>query len=78
MTELEVARAMHLSTTLEVECCGNCTNKFALKDGLPWAVFINGDKDQPHLRFFCSDECILVLMQPENCMGGGRDEENSL
>jgi hypothetical protein len=68
MTGFEAARARNLPPTLIIECAGNCTNTFALADGFPWPVIVEG-QETPHLAFFCSGLCVLKLMPPKSCMG---------
>ncbi len=41
-----------LPPQLEIECAGNCTNRFALVDGLAWPAK-PPDAETPVMIFFC-------------------------
>jgi hypothetical protein len=56
-----------LPPQLEIECAGNCTNRFALVDGLAWPAK-PPDAETPVMIFFCSAACLLAAMPP-NCCG---------
>jgi hypothetical protein len=69
MRALDFARVRGIPGNLEIECAGNCTNTFQVKDGFPWSVKITGE-DTPRTVLFCSAKCVLVLLDPCNCVGG--------
>ena len=55
-----------LPPRLEIECAGNCINRFALADGFAWPAKLPG-AETPIMVFFCSAACCLAAMPAECC-----------
>jgi hypothetical protein len=55
-----------LPPQLEIECAGNCSNRFALADGFAWPAKLPG-AETPVMIFFCSAACLLAALPPSCC-----------